>query len=46
MLDRRKAKHIVLGDGFPMLAKNKKMSVHALLIDGWLGDDTSNVRSK
>jgi len=38
MLDRRDARHIVHGDGFPRLDGCRQMSVQALLLDGWLGD--------
>jgi len=46
MLGRRaEAKQKVHGDGFPQLAMSIQRSVHALILDGWLGDGVSSARS-
>ena len=38
MLSRRKARHVIHGDGFPRLTRGKKRSIEALLLDGWFGN--------
>lgn len=45
MLGRREARKIVHGDGLPGLVGSRKRSVHAFLLDGWLGDGISNAGS-
>jgi hypothetical protein len=34
MLSRRKARHVIHGDGFPRLTRSRKQSIEALLLDG------------
>ena len=42
MLSRRKARHVIHGDGFPRLNKGRKWSIEALLLDGRLGNGTGS----
>jgi len=38
MLGRRKARHIVHVDGFLGLARSRKRSIQASLLNSWFGD--------
>jgi hypothetical protein len=40
MLSRRKAQHVIHGDGFPRLTRGRKQSIEALLLDGRFGNGT------
>ena len=42
MLSRRKAQHVIHGDGFPRLTRGRKRSIEALLLDGWFGNGTGS----
>ena len=42
MLGISEARHIMHGDGFPGIVGSSQRSVHALLLDGWLGDGASS----
>jgi hypothetical protein len=37
-----KARHVIHRDGFPRPLRSRKMGVYALLLDGWLGNDTGS----
>ena len=45
MLSRRKAWHVIYGDGFPRLARGRQQGIEALLLAGWFGNDTGSAWS-
>ena len=45
MLSRRKARHVIHGDGFPRLTRGRQWSIEALLLNGWFGNGTGSVGS-
>ena len=45
MRSRRKARHVIHGDGFPRSTRGRKQSIEALLLDGWFGNGTGSARS-
>ena len=45
VLSRRKARHVIHGDGFPRSTRGRKWSIEALLLDGQFGDGPSSVGS-
>jgi len=42
MLSRRKARHVIHGDGFQRSNRGKQWGIEALLLDGWFGNGTSS----
>jgi len=42
MLSRRKAQHVIHGDGFPRLVRGRQWCIEALHLDGRFGNGTSN----
>ena len=45
MLLRRKAQHVIHGDGFPRSSRGRYWSIDALLLDSWFGNRTCSVGS-
>ena len=45
MLRRRKAQHVIHGDGFPRSTRGRYQSIEALLLDGHFGNGAGNVGS-
>jgi len=45
MLSRRKARHVIHGDGFPRSTRGKQQSIEALLLDGQFGNDAGSAGS-
>jgi hypothetical protein len=43
MLSRRKAQHVIHGDGFPKSTRGGQQSIEALLLDGRFGNGASSV---
>ena len=42
MLSRRKARHVIHGDGFPRLTRGRQQSIEAFLLDGRFGNGASS----
>ena len=42
MLSRRKARHVIHGDGFLRSTKGRQWIIEALLLDGWFGNGASS----
>ena len=45
VLSRRRARHVIHGDGFPRSTKGRQRSIEALLLDGWFGNGTVSAGS-
>ena len=45
MLSRRKAQHVIHGDGFPRSTRVRRRGIEALLLDGWFGNGVSSAES-
>ena len=45
MLSRRKARHLIHGDGFPRSTRGRQRSIEALLLNGWFGNSASSAGS-
>ena len=45
VLSRRKARHVIHGDGFPRSARGRQWSIEALILDGWFGNGVGSARS-
>ena len=45
MLSRRKARHVIHGDGFPRSARGRQRSIEALLLDGQFGNGAGSAGS-
>ena len=45
MLGRRKARHVIHGDGFPRSTRGRKRSIEALLLDGQFGNGIGSAGS-
>ena len=45
MLSRRKARHVIHGDGFPRSTRGRYRSIEALLLDGRFGNGSSSEES-
>jgi hypothetical protein len=45
MLSRRKAQHVIHGDGFPRSTRGRKWSIEALLLDGRFGNGAGSAGS-
>jgi hypothetical protein len=45
MLSRRRAQHVIHGDGFPRSTRGRKQSIEALLIDAWFGNGAGSAGS-
>jgi len=44
MLSRRKAQHVIHGDGFPRSTRGRKWSIEALILDGQFANGTGSAR--
>ena len=44
MLSKRKAQHVIHGDGFPSLTRGRRRSIEALLLDGRFGNGVGSAR--
>jgi hypothetical protein len=45
MLSRRKARHVIHGDGFPRSTRGRQRSIEALLLDGRFGNGIGSAES-
>ena len=45
VLSRRKARHVIHGDGFPRLNRGRQQIIEALLLNGWFGNGACSVGS-
>jgi hypothetical protein len=45
VLSRRKARHVIHGDGFPRSNRGRQRSIEALLLDGRFGNGAGGARS-
>jgi hypothetical protein len=45
MLSRRKAQHVIDGDGFPRSTRGRQWSIEALLVDGQFGNGAKSAGS-